>query len=89
MTVTTSATPLTTAETDDIQGSSVLVTNRHASASVDVGDSGVTVGGGYELKAGESVTIDLEATSGQHANEGAFAIAASGTVRCDVLEQGV
>lgn len=78
----TSPANLATPATDNVAGSSILVTNRHASASVDLGDEDVTAGAGYELKAGESVTVDLD-------SEGVYAVASSGSVRVDVLEQGI
>lgn len=61
---------------------SVLVRNR-GSVSVDLGGSDVTTGNGFELEAGEAVTLDLATSDG-----GLYGIAASGTVRCDVLQVG-
>ena len=58
----------------------VLVRNRGA-ASVDLGGAEVTTGAGFELQAGESVTVDMTATDG-----GLYAVAAAGTVRCDTLQ---
>lgn len=78
----TESTNLATPATDNVAGSSILVTNRHPSASVDLGGSDVATGAGYELKAGESVTIDLD-------SEGAYAVAAAGTAPVHVLEQGI
>lgn len=75
------ATLLTTTPTDDSAGSSILVTNRHATVSVYLGPSIVT-STGYELKAGESVSVDL------NPGETLYAIAASGSVSVHVLEVG-
>lgn len=58
----------------------MLITNRGA-ASVDIGGAAVTTGTGYELSAGATLSLDRAATGG-----GVYAITASGTVRCDVLE---
>lgn len=81
--VATSATRLDQATTDLVGGSSICVTNRHASASIDLGDAAVASGSGYELVAGASVTITLDG------GEVLYGIAASGTVRCDVIQAGV
>jgi hypothetical protein len=39
---------------------SFLITNRDAANSVYVGATGVTSAAGYELKAGESIELDLD-----------------------------
>lgn len=51
---------------------SFLVTNRAAANSVYVGATGVTSATGYELKAGETLEIDLEG------EDKAYAICAGG-----------
>jgi hypothetical protein len=86
VTVTTAATKLNSSSsgsTDPTIGSSLSIRNRHASASVDVGASGVVSGAGFELLAGESITMDVGR------GEDVYAICASGTVICHVLEVGV
>jgi hypothetical protein len=79
VTVTTSATALDAP--DPGSGSyDVLVRNR-GTASVDLGGSDVTTGAGFELAAGDVLTFQ--------GNEILYAVAASGTVRVDVLRAGV
>lgn len=78
VTVGTSAAALTATETDVVSGTRVTVTNRDATNSVDLGDSSVTSGAGYELKAGETVTFVLGAGEQLHA-------ISAGSVRVDVL----
>ncbi len=67
---------------DGGRDSSILATNRHATVSVYLGPSGVD-STGYEIKAGESVSIDL------YPGESIYAVAASGTVTVHVLEVGI
>lgn len=64
-------------------GKSVAITNRGGGA-VDLGGSGVTSGGGYQLASGETVTIEMEITEEIYAISAA---AASNVVH--VLEQSV
>lgn len=78
--VATTATKLNSAAGDGYAGQSLLVRNRGA-ASVFLGASDVTTATGYELLADESLALDL--------NEDVYAICASGTVACHVLETGV
>ena len=68
---------------DPTIGSSLLIRNRDASASVFLGASGVTTGTGYELLAGESLPLDMGR------GESLYGICAAGTVSCHVLEVGV
>lgn len=85
VTVTDAATPLNVAAAGPgAIGYSLVATNRDGTNSVDVGGSGVTSGGGMELKPGESVSVDVAA------NEVVYAIAAATvSVRVDVLRVGV
>lgn len=86
VTVTTAPTKLNSASsgaTDPTIGSSLTVRNRHATASVDVGGVTVASGAGFELLAGESIPMDVGR------GEDVYAICASGTVVCHVLEVGV
>lgn len=85
VTVTDVATPLNVATAGPGRvGYSIVATNRSGTASVDVGGSGVTSGGGMELKPGESVAVDVSG------NEIVYAIAAATvSVRVDVLRVGV
>lgn len=66
-----------------MSGARVLVRNRHATVSVSLGGSTVTAAAGYELLAGEAVSLDVDST------EKLYAIAASGTVTVHVLEGGI
>lgn len=52
-------------------------------ASVDIGGSDVETGEGYELEAGEGVSLDIIG------RDDPYAVAASGTVRIDVFESGI
>ncbi|MEX2621161.1 MAG: hypothetical protein WD250_13190 [Egibacteraceae bacterium] len=84
VTVTDTAVALNDGIDDHIHGYSVLVTNRAATTSIDLGPSGVTSGAGVELKAGESISLDL--TGG----DVIYAVApALETPRVDVLRVGV
>ncbi len=73
------AVKLNSASTGAQGGSSLLVHNRGA-ASVFLGAANVTTADGYELLADESLPVDLDV------GEGLYAICASGTVACHVLE---
>lgn len=81
VTVGGTATALNT-DTDTTSGTSLVVTNRDTSESVDLGGADVTSGGGFELKAGESVSADLGA------GEQLYAISDGTEVRVDVLRSG-
>lgn len=78
----TTATELTTAPTDTVAGQSLAIRNK-GTASVYLGGAGVTTGNGFELAAGESLSVDLAE------GERLYAIAASGTVPVHVLRTGV
>lgn len=78
------ATELTAADSDAVSGGSVVAMNRDGTNSVDLGASDVAFGEGFELAAGDQVSIDLAG------GEQLFAIAdATLTVRVDVLRSGV
>lgn len=72
ITASTSAVALTTAETDVVSGSVLIVKNTSANAA-DLGPSGVTAGAGFDLAAGATVTVELTA------GEQLFAIRSGGT----------
>lgn len=80
--VTTSATLLSSAETDDRAGSSLALTNG-GDAAVFLGASGVTTGTGFGLAAGASMALDLQP------GESLYGIVASGTQAVSVLRTGV
>lgn len=83
VTVTDTATALIGAESDTVSGGQILVRNRSATDSVDLGDSSVTSTGGYELAAGNTVELRLSA------GDRLYGIAAAaGSVRVDVLRVG-
>lgn len=83
VTVTDAATRIDAADSDNSTGRSLAVTNT-GTAAIDIGGSGVTVGGGYSLGAG--VTISLELAY----NESLYGIAAATTSQpVHVLETGV
>ena len=68
---------------DPTLGSTLLIHNRDAAASIFLGDAGVTAAEGFELQAGVALPLDLGRA------ESLYAIAASGSVTCHVLEVGV
>lgn len=78
--VATSATLLD--RTDTIRRGSLLVRNR-GSAAVYLGASDVSTSTGFQLDAGESVSVDAETYP-----VGLYAVCASGTVSCHVLQVG-
>lgn len=80
-TVGTSASKLSVAD-DNTGGESVVVRNRHATASIYLGGSGVTTANGFEVLPGESVTLDLR-------GEDVYAIAGVAGVTVHVLSAGV
>lgn len=82
VTVTTTATVISSEVAGAGNAQSILVRNADASASVDIGDSTVVAGAGFELVAGAAVTVD---TFG----EPIYARVASGTVVVHVLETGL
>lgn len=75
---------LSGAETDRSMGLSVLVVNRDATNSVDLGGADVVSGSGFELKASEQVSVDLESGAELYA-----IAAAAETAECHVLRNGV
>jgi hypothetical protein len=83
VTVGTSATKLTTADSGRQSGSRLHVRNPSATVSVFLGGSAVTAGTGYELPPGASVAITLDA------DEEVFAAVAVGTLDVHVLRGGV
>lgn len=93
VTVTTVATRLdVTAEADYAAGApafvrtygqAMVVRNRDTSNSVYLGGPTVTAATGFELAAGESMSLDLAN------NDALYGITASGTVPCHVLQTGV
>ena len=79
---TAGGTPLATGDLGP-SGARVVVTNRDATNSVDLGPTGLTSGAGYELKAGETVELVLAA------GDELYAIAASAaTAIVHVLKTG-
>ena len=83
-TITTSPTLVSIAATDpgSRRAVSLTVINRGI-ASIDLGDSAIATGAGMELRPSESVALDLLPGDG-----GLYGVAASGTVRVDVLQVG-
>lgn len=81
VTVGTSATQLSVADTDAISGESLAIYNGSGS-TVYLGGSGVTTGAGFPLATGTTLTVDLTPGSSL------YAIAAS-SVTISVLAVGV
>lgn len=82
VTVTNSATLLTSTDADNQRGQSITVRNTDASVSVFLGGSGVTATTGFELVAGDSFSED-------DFGEALYGVTASASVRCDVMETGI
>lgn len=78
----TTETELTGSQTDTIAGQSLVAINKGA-ASVFLGGTGVTTSTGFELAAGESVSLDV------NQGEQLFGIVGSGTQDVHVLRIGV
>lgn len=78
--VATTATALS--QTDVVSTAAILVRNRGA-ATVYLGGPDVTTGTGYQLDAGESISVEAAAYQ-----VGLFGVCASGTVTCHVLQVG-
>lgn len=77
------ATALNAAESDNVSGSS-LVLFHNGSTNVDVGGSGVTSGGGFQLAPGDTLSAEIPG------GEQLFAISASTeTNEIHVLRSGV
>ncbi|MEU6674762.1 hypothetical protein [Streptomyces sp. NPDC046925] len=74
VTVATSATLLSAADTDSVAGQSIYVTNGDA-AAVFLGPSGVTTANGYSLAAGASLPWRVDLGIG----EALYAVSAAGT----------
>lgn len=84
VTVTTTATRIdATAERDLSAGQRCMVRNRDASLSVFLGGADVTAAAGFEVLPGESVPVDL------FTNDTLWAITASGSALCHVIQAGV
>lgn len=64
-------------------GQHILVRNRDATVSIFIGGADVTASTGFEVLAGETVSIDL--TQG----DALYGITASATVACHVVQSGV
>lgn len=82
VTVGTSATLITAVPADSTYGQSLTVTNRGTASVYLDGTTSVSTSK-FELRAGETVSAQLDP------DERLYAIAASGSHRLDVLEQGV
>lgn len=84
VTVTDTATVIEDAGSDDlVVGKSIAVTNRGTNP-IDLGGVGVVFGDGYELRADETISIDMTP------DEALYGIsAAAGSVVIHVLRQGV
>ncbi len=67
---------------DTVTRVTLVVANRGAS-SVYLGGQGVTAAEGYELAAGEKLSLELRPS-----DLGLYAVAASGSVRLDVMQVG-
>jgi hypothetical protein len=78
--VATSATALS--QTDVLKTSAILVRNRGA-AVVYLGGPDVTTSTGYQLDAGESISVEASVYA-----VGLFGVCAAGTVTCHVLQVG-
>lgn len=81
--LTTAATALTVAETDDRAGSSICVQNTDTTNPIYVGPSNVTSTTGFLIAAGVIISMDI----GQ--GETLYARATGGTVVAHVLREGV
>lgn len=68
---------------DSTRGSSLAIRNRHATESIFVGGAGVTTATGFEVLAGESLTLDLSAGSDE-----VWAVAAADGVPVHVIAAG-
>ena len=78
----TTATLLSTAETDFVGGAAFAVKVPSGGATVFVGASGVNTSAGFPLAAGETLLVDLDA------GESLYGVVASGTQLVNVLRQG-
>lgn len=80
-TVTTSATRLDDA-VNTMANAAVLIRNR-GSVPVFLGGAAVTTGTGFQLDAGEAISIDIAG-----ANDPLYGVVASGSAVCHVLQVG-
>lgn len=81
VTVTTSATKLTSPATDNQAGQSILL---QPQAAVFIGDVTVTSASGFPVASGATVAIDLSSGT-----EDVYAVTASGTASVNVLQTGI
>lgn len=80
----TTATQINTAPRDATAGQTLLARiPTDAAVSVFLGGTGVTTSTGVEVKAGESLTVEL------NRSEELYGIVSSGTVDVEVLEAGI
>lgn len=70
-------------DADFISGQHCMIRNKDASASIFIGGSTVTATTGFEVFAGEALSLDLVA------QDALYGITASGNVNCDVIQAGV
>lgn len=83
VTVADAATRIDASDADNRPGRSLAVTNA-GSAAIDLGGSGVTVGGGYSLAAGVTISLDLRP------GESLYGVAAATTSQVvHVIETGM
>lgn len=79
--VTTTATRLDTSTAAGMGRSSLMVRNM-GTVTIDLGGSTITAGTGFQLRAGESLSIDIASS------DPIFGIVASGTATVHVLQVG-
>lgn len=84
VTVTTSATMLTTGDTGHLAGSGVAIRNMSTTVTVLLGGPDVTVANGYPLAPESEIALDLE-----NSIDLPHAIVAAGTAEVAVLRVGV
>lgn len=65
----------------NLYGNSAILIRNRGSAPIYVGPASVTTATGFELAAGEYVTVDIDGH-----DAGLYGITASGTVACHVLQ---
>lgn len=83
VTVTTTATRLTTAATDSVTGQAAVVKNDSA-VNIDVGGDDVTAGAGFLVEPGATVPAEMTSNA-----DILYGIVASGTASMSVLENGI
>lgn len=81
----TTATLLSAADTDNIAGQCIYVTNASATNPIFLGGSGVTTGTGYSLAPGASLPWRVDLSVG----EALYGIVAAATENAKVLRTGV